>query len=390
MNIVDYIRWRGDLSFRADPFNEVDNLVFSQLIYADLEFVLHKGDRITIRELANRFFAHFSDTNEENRHLGKDGIIILHEISDTKRYGECIIYNYETKLHHDSSEQFTACMIDLPDHTTIVCFKGTDDSMIGWKEDCYLSYKDIASQKDATVYVDSYCRLFHRYRVIGHSKGGNLAIYAAVHCKPWIRRRIIQIISNDGPGLRPDSYARQNYDKVKDRYLLIVPAKDGVGTIYEMASQKIIARILTRNMIEAHSMMTWQVDQNHIVRADSDSNQTDKTRFALQQFMEETTPEQREIFVEEVFQAFTEAGIMTVSQLAHGGLPVFFRVLKELSEMDGIAKSIALKLMKTFSVSVSSGIELPEKVRKQRDKVLTKTKILEEKLAEKKNQETID
>ena len=374
MNIVDYIRYRGDLSFKSDPFNEVDNLVFSQLIYADLEYVLDRDDRMTIKELGERFFKSFPDGFDDSKIFNKDGIVILKEIMDTVRYRDCVIFNYESKLHHDTAEQFTVCMIDLPDRTTVVCFKGTDDNLIGWKEDLYLSYKDIAGQIDALRYVNRYCSVFRKYRLIGHSKGGNLAIYAAVHCKPLIRRNIIQVISNDGPGLRPGSYLKESYSKIKDRYTLIVPEKDGVGTIYEMDSRKVIARVLTKN----------------IVQADADSYQTDQIRMALLQFLKETTPQQREIFVEDVFQAFAEAGISTVGQLAHGGLPVLFRVLKELSEIDGIAKGIAVKLLKTLSVTVSSGMELPRKVSEQKEKVMAKARILEEKLSEKKNKETIN
>ena len=390
MNIVDYIQWRGNLSFRTDPFNEVDNLVFSQLIYADLEFVMDSSEKLTIRELGERFFHSFPDQMKEGKIFNSDGVEILEKIMNTGRYGDCVIYNYQSKLHHDTAEHFTVCMIDLPDRTTVVCFKGTDDSLIGWKEDFYLSYKDIAGQRDALLYVNRYCSVFRKYRLIGHSKGGNLAIYAAVHCKPLIRRNIIQIISNDGPGLRPGSYLPESYRKVKDRYTLIVPEKDGVGTIYEMDSRKVIARILTKNIVEAHGVMSWQIDQNRIVQADADSYQTDQTRMALIQFMKETTPEQREIFVEDVFQAFSDAGISTVGQLAKGGLPVVFRVLKELSEMDGIAKSIAVKLLKTLSVSVSSGMELPRKIGEQKDRVVAKARILEEKLAEKKKKETVN
>ena len=89
-------------------------------------------------------------------------------------------------------------------------------------------------------------------------------------------------------------------------------------------------------------------------------------------------------------QTFSDAGISTVGQLAKGGLPVVFRVLKELSEMDGIAKSIAVKLLKTLSVSVSSGMELPRKIGEQKDRVVAKARILEEKLAEKKKKETVN
>ena len=387
MNIVDYIKWRGDLSFKVDPFNEVDNLVFSQMIYADFDDLLKREDRMTISELGKRFFEKYPDSLGNTRLFAKDGITILNEIMDTKRYADCVIYNFESLLHLDTTEQFCACMIDLPDRTTVVCFKGTDEHLIGWKEDLYLSYKDIAGQQDALIYVNRYCSIFRKYRLIGHSKGGFLAIYAAMHCKPLIRNRIIQIISNDGPGLRPGTYSKEEFDKIKDRYMLIVPEKDSIGTIYEMATRKLVARITTKNIVEAHNILTWQVTDNRIMNADAESYQTDKTRLALLQFLRETTPEQREIFVEEFFKAFSDAGITTVSQLAQGGMPVILRVLREMSEIDGVARSIAIKALKTLSISISSGIELQKRVADKKESLLSKAKNFEARLAEKRIEE---
>ena len=354
--MLDYVKWRGDLSFRTEPFNEVDNLLFAQLIYAEMDHILKPPDKIAIAELHNRFFQNVLGKPEDFRSFGKDGVFVLRAIGRSDRFKDCIVYNYENKLHADTTEQFSAMMIDLPDKTTVVCFKGTDEHMIGWKEDCYLSYKDIAGQSDAVDYVNRNCSPLKKYRLIGHSKGGNLAVYAAVHCKAVLRHSIIQVISDDGPGLRGGSYEQERYDLIKDKYQLIVPEKDAIGTIYEMAPSRIIAHIATKNIIEAHGMMTWQVMGKKIVAADADSFQTDRTRKAILQFLKDTTPEQREIFVEEMFKTFDDAGITTVMQLASGGLPVIARVIKELSEMDGIAKNIAVKLAKMLSISVSSGL----------------------------------
>lgn len=356
MNVIDYIRWRGDLSFKTDPFNDVDNLVFAQFIYAEFWNVLQESDKITIGELHKRFFRKFEGKAEEAKTFGKEGIMVLDAMGQADRFKDCVVYNYVNKLHADTTEQFTAIMVDLPDRTTVVCFKGTDEHMIGWKEDAYLSYKDIASQMDAVEYVNDHCSPLKKYRLLGHSKGGHLAVYAAVHCKPLLRNSIIQIISDDGPGLREGTYPPDVYDKIKDKYHLIVPEKDGVGTIYEMAPNKTIARILTKNIVEAHNIFAWQIMGKSIQKADTDSYMTDRTRKAIVQFLKETTPEQREIFVEEMFKAFDDANITTVTQMAHGGLPVIFRVIKELSEMDGVAKSTAVKLAKTFSISISSNL----------------------------------
>ncbi|MBQ1482625.1 MAG: DUF2974 domain-containing protein [Erysipelotrichaceae bacterium] len=383
MNALDYIKERGDLSFKADPFNEVDNLVFSQLIYANFDRILKKDDRLSIQQLGELYLKETEKNLKLSQIFGMDGLRVLKTMMNTVRYKDCMLYNYESLLHADTAEQFAACMIDLPDRTTVICFKGTDESLIGWKEDCYLSYKKIASQDDAVLYLNQHCSIFRKYRIIGHSKGGNLAIYAALHCKPLLRNRIIQVISNDGPGLRPGSYDEKEYEKIKDRYELIVPEKDGVGTIFEMAPKRTIAKVLTRNIVEAHSILSWQVRANRIERANADSFQTDKTRIALLRFLNDSTDEQKEIFTEELFKAMKEAGIESVTQLASGGLPVFLKVIKELAEMDSVARGIAIDLAKTFSISVSSGLRLTKKVHESAGNIKAKAKHVEMSLASK-------
>ena len=383
MNILDYIRQRGDLSFKADPFNEVDNLVFSQLIYAGFGGSIENNERIKIQDLAKRYFSSPDNNGKHGKSFSRDGLLVLDAIKDTERYKDCVIHNFVSLLHEDTTEQFEACMIDLPDKTTVICFKGTDDSLIGWKEDCYLSYKSIASQDDSVRYLNQHCNIFRKYRILGHSKGGHLAIYSAMHCNPFIRSRIIEVVSNDGPGLRPGSFDEKEFNKIKDRYELIVPEKDGVGTIFEMAKNKTIAKVSTKNIVEAHSMMSWQIDANRIKKAEGDSYQTDKTRIALVNFLNESSPEQKEIFTEEIFKAFNEAGITTVSQLARGGMPVIFRVIKELAEMDSVARSIALNLAKTFSISVSSGLGFSKAVEEKRENLKAKAKNIEISLASK-------
>ncbi len=374
MNALDYIKTRGDLSFKVDPFNEADNLVFSQLIYANFDNVLKKEDKVTIQKLGELYLEDAEKHLKLSKLFGRNGMIVLEAIKDTPRYKDCVVYNYESLLHADTAEQFAAFMVDLPDRTTVICFKGTDESLIGWKEDCYLAYKKIASQDDALAYVNRHFNLFRKYRIIGHSKGGNLAIYAAMHCNPLIRSRIIQIISNDGPGLRPGSYDEKEFDRIKDRYQLIVPEKDGVGTIFEMGQNRTIAKVMTKNIVEAHNMLKWQIKANRIDRADSDSFQTDKTRIALLKFLNDSNDEQKEIFTEELFKAFREAGIDSVDDLASGGMRVLLKVIKELSEMDSVARSIAIDLAKTFSISVSSGLGLTKKVSEKASSIKAKAK----------------
>ena len=356
MNMIDYCIWRGDLSFRKDPFNEVDNLLLSQISYLTIDELIASGDRKTIKELAQLCLDNNGKSRKGNR-LISDSILVLKAMANTRRFSGCVVHHYRSCLYKDSVEQFAAMMIDLPDHTTVVSFRGTDDSLVGWKEDLMLSYQNVNAQKDALTYVEEYCnQQFRKYRFIGHSKGGNLALFAGTNCNKKLQKRIIQIISNDGPGLMNGTYSIKDFEAIKKRYTLLVPERDGVGTIYEMAADKKMILSSANNIVSAHSMLTWMVERNHLVTTDKESRETDLSRKIIHQILEETDEKEREIFVNEVFYCLEQYEIHTIYQLSEGGLPLMIKILRSLTEMDSIAKNTAMKILMTISENIGSDL----------------------------------
>jgi len=148
--MLDYCKWRGDLSFSQDPFNEVDNLLFSQISYIEYSELVPSEKSLTIKEASDLFFSKHTieEVKQEKTFYGRSPLV-LKAMAETRRFSDCRIYNFISILHKKSSEQFAAIMIDLPDKSTVISFRGTDNTMIGWKEDLMLSYKDIVSQEDA-------------------------------------------------------------------------------------------------------------------------------------------------------------------------------------------------------------------------------------------------
>lgn len=346
--MIDYCIWRGDITFKYDPFNEVDNLLLSQITYIKFDDYITSTDKKTIKELSDLCLDNY-ETLKNGKKIVNENIAILTAMANTKRFRDCIIHHYCSHLYKDSTEQFAAMMIDLPDKTTVVSFRGTDETFIGWKEDLMLSYQSVNAQRDALKYVEEYCNiLFRKYRFIGHSKGGNLALYAATNCKKKLKKKIIQVISNDGPGLIKGSYSLEDYEAIKDRYTLIASEKYGVGTIYEMANNKKIVKTSANNIVSAHNMLTWIIEGNHLINADKESSETELTRKIINQILEETNEEEREILVEEIFKCLEQYDIHTTIQLSEGGLPLFVKILKSLNDMDNVAKKTASKMLKTI------------------------------------------
>ncbi|MBQ1508791.1 MAG: DUF2974 domain-containing protein, partial [Erysipelotrichaceae bacterium] len=193
MNVIDYLHWRGDIRLHTDPFNLVDNVLLSKLSYVHFEGVF--DDRMTIKEAAKRY-------EEINGNVPE----ILDELGKSDRFGNAVLHHYVSKTEKEGTMQFAALMIDLDDFTTYVAYRGTDGTIVGWKEDFMMLYRVVQAQEEAVAYLNRYGRHFRKLRVGGHSKGGILALYASMKADPAVQKKITAIFSNDGPGLGPGVY----------------------------------------------------------------------------------------------------------------------------------------------------------------------------------------
>ncbi len=350
MNIIDYCEWRGDIPFSFDPFNEVDNLCFAYMVYVKLDGIVPEKGHISMAEAAKEFFdRHTIEELLESNSATALSPMVLKAMGESRRFRNAKLHNYVSILHEDKMEQFSAVMADLDDGTTVVAFRGTDDTMIGWQEDLLLSIKTIEAQKDACEYVNRHCTSpFRKYRLLGHSKGGNLAVYAALHCDEKIRRKIISVISNDGPGLRPGTYSEEIFESIKGRYQKIMPEYDVFGNIFDDNDDKMIIRSSAARIMQ-HNGLSWQVAKNHFVMAERNTRDSLLIGNALNIFLEETTAEQRRIFIDGLGKALEEAHIDSMTDFADGGISAVLKALRQFASVDDTAKETAMKLVKSLA-----------------------------------------
>lgn len=372
MNIIDYCKWRGDISMKYDPFNYVDCLTIAQMTYTPLDGLFPEHGVATIGELAEVLLKKKQECMDPNSFVAS-APTVLEAMAEGERFRNCKVYNYESILHEDITEQFAALMMDLPDGTTVVSFRGTDDTMIGWNEDLLLSYTETVAQHDALKYLNRNSKLFKKYRVIGHSKGGNLAIYSVVHSDKKIQDRVIQIVSCDGPGLRPDTYSREIFEKLSPKYVKIVPEYDLFGTIYDNARNKIVVKSAASGIMQ-HSAVNWQIIRNEFETVDDICRTSQLLKQGIQKFLDDTKPQEREIMIRQVFDSMKDAGIKNITDFADGGLPVVIKALKSVSTIDDVAKDTVNKLIKVFTDAYT--IELGETVASGTDMIKNKAQEL--------------
>lgn len=335
MNIFDYCNWRGDISFKNDPFNYVDGLIFAELSYYNFDNCF-KSDKATIKELYSQYI---KNNNVKDAKSTYNGEMLLKYLAKTSRFSDLYVYNYKSILDKESNEQFSALTIDLPGNTSIIAFRGTDFSTVGWYEDFQMSYKEVKAQIDAKEYLNNSNKLFKKYIVLGHSKGGNLALYAALNCKENIKNKIIKTISYDGPGIIGCS-------KLPENYIKIMPSNSIVGLIFDNNDDKLIIKS-NGNTLEQHFIKNWQIISNKFENVDKLEDSALLYKIIIDSFINKTTNEDRKEFVDKLFEAIYENNIELFSNLdTSENIKVLISLLSKIISLNEKGKKAATILLK--------------------------------------------
>lgn len=375
MNIIDYLKWRGDLSLKVSPFNEVDNLCICGMFYTRFDYLFEKKKSYTLAQLSNAFF----ETHYEKDLLKDDTFIatapfILKLMGESTRFKDAKIHSFKSYKSDKENVQFAAASVDLSDGTTYIIYRGTDDSLTGWSESFYFTYKYMPTHKLAVDYLKKNIKPLKRYRIGGHSKGGTLATYAVMNC-PGISKHIVQIYSNDGPGLKenllPKNY-KETFKKIKDKYCFIVPEFDFFGTIFPFTKQTSVIKSNGFAILQ-HDYSTWQVERDHFVKGELNYN-SKLIKKALKDFFDNITDEQLELFVDELKKACEDAGLTSIKSLSSQIVPVLSIVIKKLPKLDDNSRQVIANLIKAFVIDYKE--EMNEDVNVLINRLILKSKDL--------------
>ena len=321
-NILDYIDWRGDLSFESSPFGDIDNLIMSMLCFVNLDGIVPEacgdGD-ISLSDAADIFFADEERANESYGYIipSKDIIALFRAMSHTARYGDLRLSAYVTLNDLEGEEQFAALTIGLPDGTKYIAFRGTDDSLVGWKEDMQLSYLfPVRAQSSALTYLEEAAKQHPDSSLLvgGHSKGGNLAFYAAAYAREEVKSRLLRVWSNDGPGFFRRIVNGEEYSSVKDKFVAILPEGSVIGRLFDNDAEEIIVRSNAKGLYQ-HDLFSWELIGNSLLLADGFSDDSTVIRRAFRHWISNIDAKGREDFVVALFRLIDASGAQTLSAL---------------------------------------------------------------------------
>lgn len=341
-NVVNYIKWRGDLGFENAPFNEVDNLALSLLVYNDFGGIVPSRDengRISITMVSRMYFA----THSLEGLAKYDFDWVLYYMGKYKRFGDLYLSDYVDINDTDRNMLFTAFTVHLPGGSHYVAFRGTTMDIEDWRLDFQISFEEIEAQRAAARYLKF---IMGKYAgdiyVGGHSKGGNLAVYAAMNADDIVRSRIKHIYSNDGPGFAPELLDENRFGEIKERIIHIVPTFCVVGMLFEL---KIPHEIVASEAVKMaqHSGMSWLVEGDHFVKRRFLSEESIVYNKAIDDWIGNATIEQRKAFTKDIFDAMKSGGAISLNDISRGGFHDFGTILLSAADSESKTKIVVGK-----------------------------------------------
>lgn len=319
-NIFDYLKWRGDVTFDAYPLNEVDSVIFSQLCYVPFDRIVSEDPNAkgkTIEDIYDNYF----DIVDEKISLGAiiptDKIMPLFEmLSHSARFKDVVIRAYVNEIELSTEKQFSAMCLDIPDSDiTYVAFRGTDDTLVGWKEDFNMSlFTPVPSQKDGVAYLNRVGNATERRLCLGgHSKGGNIAIYASFMADEAVQDKIVSVHNFDGPGFRYEflNFARQN-KKIEKKITNFLPDSSIIGSIFDTIGRRIYVKSSSKGLFQ-HDTFSWHLERINFITVSSLAKSSTQFHNSLEQWISGLSDEEKRDFVEALFKliAVNDAGTLS-------------------------------------------------------------------------------
>lgn len=346
-NIMDYISWRGDLSFEQSQFNEVDNLILACFSYVNLDGIsaVTKQKGIGLKKLTKEFMKlHTMKELEADKSFIRLAPFMMMEMAKSVRFGKCVVRNYVNDIVTEAEQQFAAMEIVLEDGTSYVSFRGTDDTIIGWKEDFNLSTGVVPAQKRAIEYLQKISEHTDgMLRVGGHSKGGNLAIYGSVMCKS-AHEKILEIYSNDGPGFSREFQELPEMKEMMPKIIRIIPEYSIIGTLLEHEKEPVIVASSSKGLLQ-HDGFSWEVQGPALVRRDSLNKTALRFIEILHKWIDGMDTEQKRLLIEDLFATLQASGYENLSEVQSEGLKSLAAMVKRVEKFAPESRGMMQELL---------------------------------------------
>ncbi|MCR4823546.1 MAG: DUF2974 domain-containing protein [Treponema sp.] len=362
-DICDYIDWRGDLSFEVSPMNEVDALIFCQLSYADFSNLAPADfdSSITLAELSHLFFASqdFSERSDLGMLIDPKTNELLKKAGESLRFKDVKVSGFVSEYNQEREEQFSAVTFILDEGSLLskpqifIAFRGTDDTLIGWKEDFNLAFMEkVPAQEDALAYLTKASSSLKKAQIYvgGHSKGGNLALYSAAHFED--KKLIEKVYNFDGPGFSKEALDSNEFYEIRQKTLSVFPQFSIIGMLFHHFDSCQIV-LSDEKLVMQHNPFSWYVKGTSFEEKEELDAGSEIFFTSFNKWFESLLPGQREQFVETLFGVLLSTDAKTNSELTKGWFKNAGKILKALAGLDPEIRDEAARIAGDFVKTIA-------------------------------------
>lgn len=345
-DLFDYLKWRGDLSFSQDGFHEADGLVLSAISYLPFEYV--ENPFIKVQKLNSLCKSLLKVPEIEKKVLLKGDVKLMKQILKSERFGELEISDYVNEIDEDTQTQFSAITVKLSRKDFVVVFRGTGDTLIGWKEDFNMSFVcPVPAQKKAVEYLENVTPRKGSLILCGHSKGGNLATFAAAFSKKNVKKRILSVYNFDGPGFHEDIVNSDSYKEISSKVHTFVPQSSIVGFLLGREEPHSVIHSAQIGFFQ-HDLYSWEILRNGFLYLDETSRSSQFVDSTLKEWLKGMDYKKREQFVEAMYSFISDIDAKTVKDMGENWFSNVRAIVKAAKNMDEETKEVVSLALKSL------------------------------------------
>lgn len=342
-HLIDYLEKVENLTFDQEPLNILDKVCINEIGYLTYEKWLTASDLKKPINLHD--FAEGKELNPDYSFMvTKERVELAEAMVRSRRFASLSLSNYRSVLDKEVEKQFAAMIFSLPelDYHQLV-FRGTDDSVIGWKEDFQLTYsREIPAHRSAMTFLEDHLpNLSGRITVSGHSKGGNLALYSAVQSSTALREKIAELLLLDSPGLMKSLLEKPSYQELKAKMIIIRPQDSVVGVMlyWDRPAQLVAAEGIG---FAQHNALTWEVDlaANDFAYEDQPTELSQRLEETFQEWIETLPNQELKQVCDLVFDTILDSGIESLDDIGIQALPQIGQMLQEFGNLSDKQKKV--------------------------------------------------
>ena len=372
-NLITYVQQYGAQTFEDKSLTDIDVLVLTEIAYLPFDEIVPKSfditEAISLEQLGKEFETIKEKEHENNPFMiTSERIELLEVVSKSQRYKEIKVFGFMNDIDDERTKQFAAVCYQWEEENRWIIFRGTDETLIGWKEDFMMTYSDlIPAQTDAIEYLKKQAETFSgTLNVSGHSKGGNLSLYASAMQEEAIQNRIEQIYCWDSPGVHRSILGTEGYQRVVSKAKRYIPQDSIVGLMLE--SQVPYHIIESQGSgISQHSALMWNIEEDHFVELTELTKNSQLTDQTFKQWTEVVSEEDLKLFFDTFFDLIFEMGVETVNDVYYNFRMYMQKFFEKAYRMNPEKREVLLRVghllfqirYEIWKENLSFSVELP-------------------------------